>query len=97
MELMNDKLKKQILEADENNTKVICKFFYPMGRYTFYILSGYEQDDDLIMFGYCLSPITPDFDEYGYVSLKELEGIPMMERDLYLPEGKTLEELGVEI
>ena len=95
MKLMTEKIKKEILEADEDNDKVIVKYFYPMGRYTFYVLSGYEQGDDLIMYGYCLSPITPDFDEFGTVSLNELKTIPLMERDLYLPQGKTLKELNV--
>lgn len=30
-------------------------------------------------------------DEYGYVSLSELESIPMMERDLYFHDKKIVD------
>lgn len=85
MKLMTKEIKEKLIKADKegNEEKIIVKYFYPMGRYTFYVLSGYEYGDDMIMYGYCLSPITPDFDEFGTVSLKELEGIPLMERDLH--------------
>jgi len=98
MKLMTDEIKQKLIKAHEkeqqdyenyivDEQEVVVKYFHP-GRYTFYAISGEEVDDDIIMFGYVLSPITPDFDEYGYVSLKELESIPLMERDLYFPKKK---------
>lgn len=94
---MTKTIKEKLMKADEylkkhgdvsiNEQKVIVKYFYPMGRYTFYVISGEEIDGDMIMFGYCLSAITPGFDEYGYVSLSELESVPLMERDLYSSLG----------
>ncbi len=92
MELMTKEIKEQLLKAHKNENpideqEVVVKYFHP-GRYTFYAISGEEMGDDLIMFGYVLSPITPDFDEYGYVSLRELDSIPLMERDLYFKNKK---------
>lgn len=95
MKLITNEIKEKLLEADDENDKVIVKFFHAIGTYTFYALSGEETDDDLIMFGYVISPITPDFNEYGYVSLNELKSINFMERDLYLKENQTLYDLGV--
>lgn len=102
MELMTKKLKNELLKAHElmekegesydiNDKPVIVKYFHSMSRYTFYAIEGKEVGDDIIMFGYVLSPITPDFDEYGYVSLNELKSVPLMERDLYF-QPKILKE-----
>ena len=67
----------------------VVKFFDPCGRYTLYVLEGRrEPDGDLLLFGFCVSPLGPDYDELGYVSLQELESVrgPLglgIERDLY--------------
>ncbi len=67
----------------------VVKFFDPSGRYTFYVLEGRrEPDGDLLLFGFCVSPLGPDCDELGYATLSQLEGIrgPLglgIERDLY--------------
>jgi hypothetical protein len=68
---------------------VFAKLFDPCGRYTFYILEGQrEPDGDLMLFGFCRSPLGPRCDELGYVTLSQLEGVrgPLglgIERDLY--------------
>jgi len=97
MDLMTNEIEKKLTSADKylreneeaeiKEQPVIVKYFYPMGRYTFYAISGEKIDDDIILFGYCLSPLTPDFDELGYQSLNELKEIPLMERDLYSKLG----------
>lgn len=67
----------------------VVKLFDPCGRYTFYVLEGRrEADGDLLLFGFCRSPLGPDCDEMGYVSLRQLERVrgPFglgIERDLY--------------
>jgi hypothetical protein len=67
----------------------VVKFFDPCGRYTLYVLEGSRQPDgDLLFFGFCVSPLGPDCDELGYVSLSQLESVrgPLglgIERDLY--------------
>jgi hypothetical protein len=45
-----------------------AKWFGP-GRYTYYA-TEYEAETK-ILFGYCLSPLGPDCDEWGYQSLDE--------------------------
>src|SRR6266540_6824875 len=67
----------------------VIKLFHPCGRYTLYVLEGSrEPDDDLLFFGFCVSPLGSDCDELGYTSLRELESIrgPLgigIERDLH--------------
>jgi hypothetical protein len=76
-------------EGLRENAKVIVKFFFPAGRYTFYATEGEEQSDDILFFGYCVSPLGPDCDEWGYASLAELRSLCVrgltMERDLHFP------------
>jgi hypothetical protein len=52
---------------------VVASFFDPTGRYTFYMLE-YDPEQRLA-FGWVVSPISPDFDELGYASIDELEGV----------------------
>jgi hypothetical protein len=67
------------------------KFFFPAGRYTFYATEGEEQGDDILFFGYCVSPLGPDCDEWGYTALSELQSVHVrglsMERDICVPIG----------
>lgn len=52
---------------------VVAKFFDPTGRFTFYMLE-YDPKQRL-GFGWVVSPLGPDCDELGYVSIDELEGV----------------------
>ncbi len=67
----------------------VVKLFDPCGRYTLFVLEGSRQPNgDLLFFGFCRSPLGPDCDELGYVTLRELERVrgPLglgVERDLY--------------
>lgn len=69
------KSKKQLLELnhmEDVEDQVVCKFI-GRGGYEFYAISGVPNGDDLDMFGYCISPISPEFNEFGYASMSELE------------------------
>jgi len=75
-------------ESLGDQAKVIAKYFFPAGRYTFYVTEA-ETDGDVRMFGYCISPFGEDCDEWGYVMLSELQSLRVrgltMERDLHFP------------
>lgn len=76
-------------EGRGDNALVIVKFFFPAGRYTFYATEGEPRDNDFLFFGYCISPLGADCDEWGYVTLSELASVKAhaltMERDLHFP------------
>ncbi len=69
-----------------DNAKVLVKLFFPAGRYTFFVTEGEPQGDDFLLFGYCVSALGEDCDEWGYASLSELRSVRVrglsMERDL---------------
>lgn len=73
-------------EGKGDQATAYVKFFHPMSRYTFYVteFDGYDT-----LFGYCVSPLGEDCDEYGYASLAELTALRAgpfnlpMERDLH--------------
>lgn len=60
------------------------KFFHPASRYTAFAT---EFDGEDTFFGFVISPLGPDCDEWGYFSLSEMEGVEVMflkvERDLH--------------
>lgn len=68
------------------------KFFHPSSRYTLYVT---EFDGDDTMFGYVLSPLGQDCDEFGYSSLAEITALKVrglgVEQDLYF-EPTTIRE-----
>jgi hypothetical protein len=85
-------------EGRGDDALVIAKFFFPIGRYTFFATEVSASGDDFLFFGYCLSPLTPEFDEWGYTSLAELEELVIdglrIERDAFLqPATRTVGEL----
>ncbi len=85
-------------EGKGDDARVVAKFFFPIGRYTFFATEGEPQGEDFLFFGYCLSPISPDFDEWGYTSLSELRELSVhnlrMERDAFLePATRTVGDL----
>jgi hypothetical protein len=79
---------------DANNAVAYVKIFHPNSRYTFYVT---EFDGDDTLFGYCVSPLGPDCDEWGYASLKELTELRAgpfklpLERDLYFTPATVAE------
>lgn len=95
MQLLTAELRVQIpklysqetVEPDEK--QVYAKFFFPAGRWTWFVIEGEPQDDeDFVFFGF----VVGDFEEWGYFTLKELERINVhglkVERDLSFQAGK---------
>jgi hypothetical protein len=72
-----------------DQAKVVVKYFFPAGRYTFYVTEGEEEDDDVRLYGYCVSALGEDCDEWGYTMLSELQNLRVrgltMQRDLGFP------------
>jgi hypothetical protein len=76
-------------EQKGDQALVLIKYFFPVGRYTFYVTEGRAEDDDFLFFGYGISPFGPDCDEWGYTTLSELLSVQhrglTIERDLHFP------------
>lgn len=72
-----------------DRARVLVKFFFPAGLYTFFVTEAERREEDTLFFGFCLSPFGEDSDEWGYTSLSELQSVRIrgltMERDLHLP------------
>lgn len=80
--------------------EILVKYFDPCGRYTLYVLEAekgeYEHGTDWRLYGYCVSPLGPDCDEYGYVMLSDLQSVRGrfgrgIERDIHFTG--TIEEV----
>ena len=102
MELITQEIldKAPPLYANEHvapeDVPVIAKFFAPVGRMTFFMTEF--NPDTRIAFGWMVSPLGPDCDELGYVSIDELEGVELpyglrIERDLHLGEMTLAEAM----
>jgi DUF2958 family protein len=78
---------------------VVVKFFHPTSRYTLYVTEGTETTSgDWTFFGYALSGLGADCDEWGYTQLSELKEVCRdglgVERDMYVPVAeKQLKDL----
>lgn len=76
-------------ETDGQGYDAICRVkFFGGGRMSFFVT---EFDGDDTLYGYMISPLGPDCDEWGYSSLSELaeanrNGLPLVERDCYFAE-----------
>jgi len=84
-------------ETRGDDALVVVKYFFPAGRYTLYVTEAEFDGDDVRLFGYCLSPLGEDCDEWGYASLAELRSIRVrgltIERDLHFPvAARTVRE-----
>lgn len=82
-------------EGAGDDARVLTKFFFPAGRYTFLVTEAELEGDDYLLFGYCVSALGADCDEWGYASLSELRSVCVrgltMERDLdVLPGERTV-------
>ena len=114
MELLPDDIKQQLpplySQEHEKDPLVICKFFHPLARMTWYAYEGSAVDEDgymdtdkekvdFLFFGW----IYTDSPEFGYFSLSEMQEIEVlglkMERDLHFQPKKLSEvkkEHGIE-
>lgn len=54
------------------NPTVHLKFENILGRGTWYVTEMGAIDDDVLLFGYVLSPLGKDEDEWGYFTLSQL-------------------------
>lgn len=78
MKLLTVEIKKKIptlyaTEGVPTSDKIVhLKLFDPCGRFTFYAV---EFDGEDTLFGYCVSPLGPDCDEWGYASLSEIAAV----------------------
>jgi Protein of unknown function (DUF2958) len=80
------------------NAKVLVKFFFPAGRYTFFVTEAEPRGKNVLFFGFCVSALGADCDEWGYTSLTELLSARVrglsIERDLHVPfAARTVGEL----
>lgn len=91
MKLLTKDLREKLpaLYATENQSEdekqVVCKFFDPCGRGTWFVI---EFDGEDTLFCWCKSPLGEDCDELGYASLSELASVRNrsglgIERDLH--------------
>lgn len=103
MKLMTAAIKKRVPPINSTGKTpaekipVIAKYFFPAGRYTFYMIEGEPTDNgDWLLFGYVKSPFGADCDELGTVMLSDLETTVVrgirIERDKYF-RGHTLKEV----
>ena len=86
------KLEKYPLYSQDGkgvDAKVLCKFFAPVGSWTWYVMEGQKQEDgDWEFYGIVVNDIGT---EYGYFRLRELESVRLpfglkVKRDLYFGE-----------
>lgn len=82
-------------DGKKGDSKVIAKYFNPVGVGTWFITEANKLDNgDFEMFGYCHLGDDEEA-EFGYVKLSDLENIKLplgltIERDLYIDKDATL-------
>jgi hypothetical protein len=88
MQLLTDELRKSIPALYSQNqlsieNKIVhVKFYFPLGKWIWYVVEGSEEENDFIFFGFVIG-----FEkEWKYFSLIQLENIDVsgykVERDL---------------
>lgn len=99
MKLLTQDMKEMIIKdyplysQDGKGKDAICiaKFF--IGNWTWYVLEGNNENDDFILYAIVINGM---YDEYGYVSLNELESLNVrgfqVERDLHF-EKQPLKDI----
>lgn len=94
MKLLTKEIAKRLpcLYATDNvkteDKVAVAKFFDPCGRGVWYVVEGEPDGSDTRFFGFVVSPLGPDCDEWGYFSLNELQSVRNrfglgIERDLH--------------
>lgn len=98
MKLLTNELKKKLenypIYSQENrkDATIVCKFFAPMGVFTWWVLEAEKQDNDYYFFGIIQNNQLER--EYGYFTLSQLENVRLpfglrIERDLYFERCKV--------
>ena len=88
MKLTTAAVLKKFEKSRTCGQEILVKYFDPCGRYTLYVTEAEKCGDDWRLYGYCVSPLGPDCDEYGYIMLSELQSVRNrfglgIERDLH--------------
>ncbi|MCF0107225.1 MAG: DUF2958 domain-containing protein [Holdemanella sp.] len=82
--------------------EILAKYFLPCTRWTWMITEAEEMPNgDFYLYGYVLSGLDVDFDEWGGVMLSELEELSAprpfdclgVERDIHMKKGCTVNEM----
>jgi len=87
------KLPKSHSQENEENPKIIVKYFHPLSDWTWYVIEG-ERDPngDILFFGL----VDGQEKEFGYFTLRQLEEVRIkglgIERDLYFGYDHRLDE-----
>ena len=90
MELLPSQMREQLpkLHAQEKTEDplVYLKFFFPAGRWTWFVTEGEPDGDDFLFYGYVIGSDK----EWGYFTLKQLAEVNIqnltVERDLYFKQ-----------
>jgi len=81
-----EQLPKLYAQEKIEDPLVYLKFFFPAGRWTWFVTEGESRDGDFLFFGYVIGLDK----EWGYFTLKQLEEINIqnltVERDLYFKQ-----------
>lgn len=78
---MKEELKERLSQVALYQTdglpirEVLVVFYHMFSRWTWYVVEAEIQDDDILMFAYCLSGFGQQDDEWGYVTLNQLEEV----------------------
>ena len=94
---IESRLKKYPLYSQDSkggDAVVVCKFFNPVGAFTWYVLEGEKIGKDYRFFGLVINDYGER--EYGYFMLSELESVRLpfglgIERDIDFEECKLSE------
>lgn len=76
-------------ELTDDDPMCRVKLFLPQGRFTYYVTAATLYGEQIILTGWCVSPLGPDCDEYGDFSMDELAALRTqlfnlpVERDLH--------------
>lgn len=104
MKLMTKEIEKRLekfplysQDGKGDEAQVLCKFFAPIGSWTWYVLEADKYEGDYELYGIVVNDYGK---EYGYFMLSELQDLSLplglkVERDLYFSPCKV-KELGLE-
>ena len=86
-------LPKRYSQENEENPKIITKYFHPLSSWTWYVIGGErDPDGDMLFFGL----VDGQEKEFGYFTLRQLEEVKIkglgVERDLYFGYDHRLDE-----
>lgn len=78
--------------ADDENPTAWLKFYNTLGKGEWYIIEMTYYNDDVLFFGYVVSPLGDDCDEFGSFTLSELLNVGCIDLDFNF-KPKPIKEL----